>query len=324
MSSQFGLYVAGTFAMLLAIAVYWMAPRRRAAIAASPKILAGLLGLVATGISFSLWSASQERPYLTFEQQSNPLAIAIAFDLSPSMLAIPHPDIEDAYGPRFERGKDVLLEFLGGLEERGEPVIVAVVGFTKRANVIMGWDQSTTQVRDILRHAVAPELFGSAGTSIESAANALDDVYAMLPAALRTTERKLAIVVSDGEDTMRASSFEYAKEALGSADFDMIALQTGFADRNEGIPVYDAIGEFTQFRPVRGVTYTRPDFAAMGTVADVSPGRGLHVRAESADTAEQMLEFAVGIDSGQPPDAAWLSTLGMFVVVSLLCAFLLR
>lgn len=324
MGGQLGLYVAGIAGILFAIAAYWLAPARRARIASQREHLAGLLVVVAAGLGISLWSVAHERTTLTFEQQPNPLAIAIAFDLSPSMLAIPHPDIDAPVAPRFERGKAVLLEFLASLEERGEPVIVAVIGFTTRASIIMGWDQSTTQVRDILDHAVAPELFGSSGTSIEAAVNALDDAFEMLPENLRATERRLAIVVSDGEDTMRASSFDYATESLERADFDIIAVQTGLSDRNEGIPVYDAIGKFSQFRAVRGEPHTRPDFAAMHTVADSTPGRGLHVHAETPGAAQQILEFATGVDAGRAPDPAWLSTLGMFFIVATLCGLLVR
>ncbi|MDH3534026.1 MAG: hypothetical protein OEO82_13915, partial [Gammaproteobacteria bacterium] len=181
------------------------------------------------------------------------------------------------------------------------------------------------QVRDILDYAVAPDLFGSSGTSIESAAKSLDSVFGMLPEELQATSRKLAIIVSDGEDTMRASSFDYAREELAAAGFDMIALQTGLLDRNEGIPVYGRVGEFMGFRDMRGDIYTVPDVAAMNSIAEASAGRGLHVRAESPGAVASMLQFSVaGGAGGFGADAAWLSTFGMFTVVSLLCAVILR
>jgi len=323
-TGQLGPYALTAIVIVTLIVVYWFAPRRRAVVVARPFGLAALLGLVAAGIGLSLWSVSLERSTLTFERQSSPLAIAIAFDLSPSMLAVPDPDFDGRHPPRFERGKRVLMEFLATLEERREPVIVTVVGFTKRASVVMGWDRSTAQVRDILDYAVAPDLFGSAGTSFEAAAKSLGDVYAMLPAALQGTERKLAIVVSDGEDTMRTASFGYAEEELAAEQFDTIALQTGFINRNEGIPVYGSVGEFTGFRPMRGELYTVPDTTAMSTLAEASLGRGLHVHAEAGDAAERMLEFTVGVEDARTPNAEVLSTLGLFVVVLLLCALILR
>ena len=124
---------------------------------------------------------------------------------------------------------------------------------------------------------------------------------------------------------MRASSFAYAKQELANAGFDTIALQTGLIDENEGVPTYGRVGEFTGFRIMRGAMYTVPDFAAMSTIADASVGRGLHLRAESETTVERMLQFTVGRHAGvATPDATWLSTFGMFAVVSLLCAFILR
>ena len=281
--------------------------------------------LVVVGLGLCLWSVTLERPEYTFERQSSPIAIAIAFDLSPSMLAIPDPEFDGDHLPRFERGKAVLLEYIRALEERGEPVIVSVVGFTKDADIIMGWDQSTAQVHEILKYVVSPDLFGSSGTSIEAAAKSLASVFAMLPATLQTTSRQLAIVVSDGEDTMRASSFDYAKQELADAGFDTIALQTGLLDKNEGVPTYGPVGEFTGFRSMRGKRYTVPDFAAMSAIAGTSSGRGLHVHAESQMAVERMLRFTVGSDTGGAgPNAEWLSTFGMFAVVSLLCAVILR
>ena len=324
MSGQLVPYAVAASVIVALTLIYWLAPQRRAVVLARPFGLAALLGLVAAGVGLSLWSVSLERSTLTFKRQLSPLAIAIAFDLSPSMLAVPDPEFDGLHPPRFERGKRVLMEFLATLEERREPVIVTVVGFTKRASVVMGWDRSTAQVRDILDYAVVPDLFGSAGTSFEAAAKSLGDVYAMLPNALQGSERKLAIVVSDGEDTMRTASFGYAEEALAAEAFDTIALQTGFIDRNEGIPVYGSIGEFTGFRPMRGELYTVPDTTAMNSLAEASVGRGLHVHAEAGDAAERMLEFAVGVDDERLPDAEWLSTLGMFLVILLLCALILR
>lgn len=318
-------YLLATVVAAALVALYWLQPERRKSVAGKSRALTGLFVLIATGVGLCLWSVSLERSAYTFERQSSPIAIAIAFDLSPSMLAIPHPEFDGQTLPRFERGKAVLQEFFRALEEQHEPVIVSVVGFTKQADIIMGWDQNIAQVRDILEYAVSPDLFGSAGTSIEAAVKSLHDVFAMLPAELQDTSRKLVIIVSDGEDTMRASSFDYATEELAEAAYDTIALQAGLLDRNEGLPVYGRVGEFTGFRDMSGKIYTVPDVAAMNTIAEASAGRGLHVRAETPSTVERMLQFAVDTDAGSAvPDAALLSTFGMFAVVSMLCAVILR
>ncbi len=124
---------------------------------------------------------------------------------------------------------------------------------------------------------------------------------------------------------MRASSFDYAKKELADAGFDTIALQTGLIDRNEGVPTYGRLGEFTGFRIMSGEMYTVPDFAAMSTIAEASGGRGLHIRAESGTAVERMLQFTIAADARvAAPDAKWLSTFGMFAVVFLLCALILR
>jgi hypothetical protein len=325
MSDATGFYLLAAVIMVVAAFVYWIQPSRRAAVMAHSRTLFSLLVLISAGISLVLWSVTLERSEYTFERQSTPVAIAIAFDLSPSMLAIPDPELGIAQPPRFERGKAVLLDYLRTLEEQGQPVIVSILGFTKNASVIMGWDQSTAQVNEILDYAVSPDLFGSSGTSMEAAAKSLLAVFTMLPLELRTTSRQVAIIVSDGEDTMRASSFDYAKQELAEGGFDTIALQTGLIEQNEGVPTYGQVGEFTGFRNMNGELYTVPNSAAMSAIAEASSGRGLHVRAEAAASAEQMRQFTLnGSSRVSAPDAKWLSTLGMYAVVSLLCAVILR
>ncbi len=325
MRDNAGYYLVAAILIATAVSAYWAKPERRAAVFKRPRKLFGLLTLVAAGLGLCLWSVTLERSEYMFERQSSPIAIAIAFDLSPSMLAIPDPEFDGDHLPRFERGKSVLLEYVRALEEQGEPVIVSIIGFTKNADIIMGWDQNMAQVHEILDHAVSPDLFGSSGTSIEAAAKSLDGVFAMLPDELQTTSRQLAIIVSDGEDTMRESSFDYAKQDLADSDFDTIALQTGLLDKNEGVPTYGRVGEFTGFRSMSGEMFTVPDFAAMSAISEASGGRGLHVRAESQTAVDRMLQFTVGGDTDSAaPDAMLLSTFGMFAVVSLLCVLILR
>ena len=318
-------YALAAAAIVLAIVAYWTRPWRRAVLVAERRAAIPLLSLVATGIALCLVSALLDRPEHTFERQANPLAIAIAFDLSPSMRAIPNPDLDGELPPRFERGKAALLEFFRALEERRQPVIVSVLGFSRDAEIVMGWDQSIAQVRDILAYAVAPDLFASSGTSLEAAEKALEDAFGMLPAEVRSESRQVAIIVSDGEDTMRASSFDYARQAFAEAGFDTIALQTGLLDRSEGLPMYGTLGEFAGFRSIRGELFTVPDVATMTAIADAASGRGLYVRAETPGAVESMVAFAADGDLGtRAPDAGWLSAFGMFAVVSMLSVVIIR
>ncbi len=319
-----GYYFFAALVMLLLIGAYWAQPSRRALLANRRNAVA-LVALVASGIGFCLWSVSLERGDNTFERLAQPVAIAVAFDLSPSMQAVPNPEIDGEYPPRFERGKAALLDFFRGLEEDRQPVIVSVLGFTRDAEIIMGWDQNLSQVREILQYAVAPDLFASSGTSIEAAAKSLTDAFAMLPDDIREGSRRIAVIVSDGEDTMRASSFDYAKTMISEATFDTIALQTGLLDKSEGLPVYGSVGEFEGFRSMRGEFFTVPDVAAMTALTEASSGRGLYVRAETDDSVPRMLEFAIADGLGaRAIDATWLSTFGMFAVVSMLCVAIIR
>jgi hypothetical protein len=188
----------------------------------------------------------------------------------------------------------------------------------------MGWDESVAQVREVLEFAVTPELFDSYGTSVEAAAGAVEKVFDMLPESLEDA-RKLVIVVSDGEDTVSDSSFGYALESFTKADFDVIALQAGLLDRAEGLPIYDAIGTFTGFRRMSSGIHTIPSTENMVAVAASASGRSLHLRAESEDSAERIVQFATRDDLFRGTiDTALVPTLGMFFIVSLICAMVLR
>jgi hypothetical protein len=318
-------YLAAALVGCLAAAAYWVVILRRddRGMARGPVALP--LALAAAGIAMSLWSALADRPSYTFARDSSPVAIAIAFDLSPSMLAVPHPELDGPYPARFERAQTVLVDLLRGIEERRESVIVGILGFTKQADILMGWDQGTVQARDILRFAVSPDLLGSSGTSFEAGVKSLNKLFSMLPDEARASSRKIAIIVSDGEDTMRASSFGYATSDIESGDFDVIALQAGLLDRSEGIASFDAAGQFTGFRSMGGSAHTVPDAAAMTALAAAAADAGLYVRAEAQDSVQRMLDFTLaGGGRAGGTDPALLSTFGMFAVVSLLCALIIR
>lgn len=319
-------FVAMLIILSLIVVTYWAMPARRGIIMARPVALSALVVVTLAGFVLSYASLSAETAEYTYVREENPFAIAIAFDLSPSMLAIPHPAAhQEDVAPRFVRGKGVTRDFLRHLEDNGEVAYVSIVGFTRQADILMGWDNNPAQVRDIVEYALAPDLLGSSGTSFEAAANSLDDVFRLLPANLQASSRKLAIIVSDGEDTMRSSSFGYAVEQLAQTNIDTIAVQVGLLDHSEGIPVFGEFGEFENFRTIRGTAHTVPDVAAMTSIANASLGRGMHVRAESPDAVQSMLDFATASRGAQRgTDAVLLSTLGMFTVLATMCAAIIR
>lgn len=323
MSAVFLAYCTAAAAVLCTVAAFWLRRDLSARLRASPATILWLCCVVA-GVGFCLWSVALERPDHSFDKGGSPMAIAIAFDLSPSMLAIPAPQFEAETQPRFERGKQVLVSFFDAIEEQRKPVIVSIIGFTRQANVLMGWDESVAQVREVLEFAVTPELFDSYGTSVEAAATAVGNVFEMLPQRLEDS-RKLVIVVSDGEDTVSDSSLGYALESFANANVDLVALQTGLLDRAEGVPVYDTLGTFTGFRRMSTGIHTVPRTENMVAVAGSAAGRSLHLRAENEDSAKRLVQFAVRDDAfAGTIDPGLVPALGMFFIVSLICAMVLR
>ena len=122
---------------------------------------------------------------------------------------------------------------------------------------------------------------------------ALVDVFGMLPQDLRETSRKIAIVVSDGEDTAPVEYLGYALEELSANPFDVIALQAGLIGTSEGVPRYGEVGEFLGYEIMSGKLYSTPNIQTMHAMSEASPQRGLYVRAEEPGAAEQILQFTV-------------------------------
>lgn len=318
-------FVAAATTATLAIFYYWRSVRRRSANSVQRRPLVTTIALVLLGFAFCAWSAMLDRPAYSYTPHDGPIAIAVAFDLSPSMLAIPDPIFDPDNTPRYVRARIALLELFRILEERRVNVLVSLIGFTRSAEVLMGWDSSSSQIREIVEYGLSPELFTSSGTSIEAAVDSLVDVFGMLPEDLRETSRRIAILVSDGEDTFPRSFLGYAREEVASASFDVIALQAGLLDTSEGVPRYGQVGEFLGFEPMGGDLYTVPDVEAMSAISSAASERGLYVRAEDPSAVEQMLRFTGGvqIDSGKP-DNRTVAIMGLFAVVTLLCARILK
>lgn len=317
-------YLLATIVILGFAAAWWSGPARRRALAKAPRASAALGLGCGSALVFCLWSVHSQAPALSYEQPSEPIAIAIAFDLSPSMLAIPDPAAVPQADPRYLRGRDALLTMLRSMEARDRAALVCIVGFARSGEVIMGWSRSVAQADEVIRHVLSPEVFGRPGTSMEAAAKSLAEAFDMLPATFETA-RRIAIVVSDGEDTMRGGSLGYAVDLVERAGFDLIALQTGSLDVDEGVPVYDRAGRFTGFERIAQRTVTRPDPAAMRALASAGEARGMHVRAEAADASSRMLEFAYGDGAATRPfDAVLAPTLGMFGAILFLLGWIVR
>lgn len=309
----------------LAILLYWWVAGRNNAAKPQQRPSATTFALVVLGFAACGWSVSLDRAAVSYSPQSSPMAIAVAFDLSPSMLAIPDPLFDREVPPRHMRAKMAVLDLFRALEERQENIVVSLIGFTRNAEVLMGWDNDAAQIRDILEHGLSPDLFTNSGTSIEAAVEKLIDVFGMLPQGLQRNSRQIAILVSDGEDTLPNSFLGYALEDLAASSFDVIALQSGLLDTSEGVPRYGQVGEFLGFEAMGGDLYTVPNVQVMQVISSATPGRGLHVRAEDPKVVEKMLRFLGELHAADGNTSRTLvATLGLFTVVGLLCIRVLQ
>ena len=311
------LLITATVLAGIVTVLYWYGQQRRPP---AYTVLLVVFGLALVGGSVLL-----DRPAYDYAPRTTPVAITIAFDLSPSMLAIPDPLTHADTGPRYVRARETLLAVFRALEERQENIIVSLVGFSKDAEILMGWDYSTVQLREILVYGLSPELFASSGTSIEAAVETVVDVFDMLPQDVKETSRKIAIVVSDGEDTTPSEYFGYALEELSANQFDVIALQSGLLSTSEGVPRYGQVGEFLGFEVMSGKLYSTPNIGAMHAISRASPQRGLYVRAEERDAIEQVLQFTVAGRLRNPKFPGTLfASLSLFGIVTLVGARVLQ
>lgn len=311
--------VAAASASGVALLLYWRAFSRRKS--GGPSL--ATVVPAAAGLALCALSSTLGRPDYTYVREAAPLAVAIAFDLSPSMLAVPDPTFNQPLPPRHQRARDVLLRVFAAMEERGTSVLVSSIGFTREAGVLTGWTNDAAQIRGVLEHGLSPGLFTRTGTSIEAAVEMLLDVFDMLPENLREESRRVAVLVSDGEDTTRRSWLPYTLDRLSSSSLEVVALQAGSLEHDEGVPRYGKLGEFLGFERMGGSSYTVPDTKAMTAIAG-APARGIHVRAEDPVATEQILNFLDSARSGGTDRHMLTFALLLFAVTSLLCAGVLR
>ncbi len=316
--------VGATIVAGLAIVIYWLVLTYRSEDLNYNQPSKYVLGLVIAGLGLIIWSTLNDRPNYSYSLNEDPIAISIAFDLSPSMLAIPEPSLNEENETRFERGRKRLFELFQELEDRQENIIVSMIGFTEKAQVILGWESNIAQITEMLEFVISPELFTSTGTSIEAAINSLAGSFNTLPQNLRDKSHKIGILISDGEDTLPYSYLEYAVEKVEAGTFDMVTLQTGLLGENEGVPEYGEFGEFLHFTPMSGKLFTVPNVDTMMQLSQIDSHRGLYVRAESPDSVNRMLQFIGGADSGIGDiDKTAAILLGLFLTISLIFARLM-
>ncbi len=316
--------IGATIIAGLAIIIYWAVLIKSSGDKNYNHPSGFILVLVLSAMGLLVWSTTSDRPRYSYSLNENPVAISIAFDLSPSMLAIPDPSVSTETQTRFERGRERLSELFREMEDRQENIIVSMSGFTEKAQVILGWESNITQINEMLDFVISPELFTSTGTSIEAAINALAGSFNTLPQNLRDKSHKIGILVSDGEDTLPYSYLEYAVEKVETSSFDMITLQTGLLGENEGVPEYGEFGEFLHFTPMSGRLFTVPNVDTMMQLSQIDSHRGLYVRAESPESVDRMLRFIGGADSGTGNiDKSAAILLWLFLIISLIFARLM-
>lgn len=306
-------------AVVLAAALYWTIVIDRVSVISGARPSGPVIVLIGLALALVVWSAYLDRPSYSYTTADNPAAIVIVFDLSPSMLARPDPTLYPDVQPRYVRGKAVLNGLFRTLEDRQEDIIVSLIGFTRKAGVIMGWDSNVSQIREMLQYGLEPDLFTSTGTSMEEGVKSLAHAFDSLPENLRQTNRKTAILVSDGEDTATTSYLSYALEAVQEESFSIVALQTGLLHTDEGVPRYGEVGEFKGFEQIGGRLYTVPDVDAMTQVSRAA-GRGLYVRAEDPEAVAKILQF---IGNERMSSANELEKVGVIAGLFLLAALLL-
>lgn len=293
-------------------AIYWFSRRRRPPVYTLILLICGLVIVSA--------SAILDRPEYSFEIDPAPLSIIVAFDMSPSMLAVPDPTEYPNIPARHIRVKSVLQKVFAGLEERQDLVNVSLIGFTKNAEILMGWDNNTSQLHEILKFGLSPELFTNSGTNIEAAVESIVRLFDMLPEETKDANRKIVFIVSDGEDTTSQETLGYAIDELSSQAFHVISLHVGLIGINEGVPRYDQTGEFSGFEAMSGNTYSTPNIETMLSLSRSSSLPGLYVHAEDDDAVERILGSM--LDS-RLADAAFssltLRVLGLFCITALVC-----
>ena len=293
------MFQLGVVVTVACIALYWLyraiasAPGRKVP---SIALLSGVLAILGLLIAHE----RVDHPRRTFVQTTEPaLVVAIAVDLSLSMLAAPdprtHPDVES----RLARVQGTLSTLLDRLEGSRANVLSGVTAFTARSEIILAWDPKLSQAREVVAYVLAPDIMTDPGTDLGAAVDGLARLFDLLPPNYQANTRKVAIVVSDGEVTVEQVDLGRALDGLRSKGVHVVSLQVGMVGVSEGIRVLGDRAEFLGFRDVGGQTYTIPDPRAMQMMA--GDGKtGLYVRAEDPQAAAKIHGFLGAASAAEP------------------------
>lgn len=308
-------------ATVICTAGYWILLSRRTGRPALPSV--SLSALVAAILAVLGFLEHLSQPTRAYVPRQAPMAIAMAFDLSLSMLARPDPRTHPEVPTRLDRAKATLLEVLRMLQDRRQASMVSVTVFTTTSEIVLAWDDSLPQVGEVVEHVIAPDLLTRPGTDLGFALVALTRRFQTLPRGEGAPGRKVAILVSDGEQTVTGLDLQRAVDRLRAQDVDLVALHVGLLDVPEGIPRFDPDGAFLGFRQVGGRFYTVPDPATMTLIPGPDPRRGLYVRAEDPQAATKIVEF-LGAAEARPDPGARLQLLAVWGLWGLSLVLLAR
>jgi len=283
------MFIWAIILVFILITAYWISRWRNYPAAVNKSISASLLAIILTALLVLLYLDRMDRTYVKDEA---PILISLAIDVSLSMGVMPDPRNHAQIGTRLDRVKKVLLPILEALDASGAKVMISVVGFTARPEIILGWDDNLSQVREVVEYVIAPGLLTDPGSDLGAMFEGIVPLFENLPIEYREQENKqFLIVVSDGEQTLERADLATAIGNIRARGVNIITLQAGLKDIPEGLPVYDEIGAFMGFQNVSGQMYSVPDFDIMSMIAGSEPDEGLYTRAEESGVASQISDY---------------------------------
>jgi len=283
------MFIWAIIIVFILIAGYWFSRWHNYPATFNKTISASLLALLLAVLLLLLYLDRMDRTYL---KEEAPILISLAIDVSLSMGVMPDPRDHPQIGIRLDRVKKVLLPILEALEASGAQVMISVVGFTARPEIILGWDDNLSQVREVVEYVIAPGLLTDPGTDMGTMFEGVIPLFENLPSEYQQQGNKqFLIVVSDGEQTLERGDLVTTMGNVRAKGINIIALQAGLPDIPEGLPVYDEIGTFMGFQNVGGQMYSVPDFELMSLLAGNEQDKGLYVRVEESGVASRISDY---------------------------------